>query len=313
MQENYGHYSVMLAETVESLNIKPGGVYVDCTLGGAGHSARILEKMGGDGKLVGIDRDEYAIQKASQRLEKYKDNILLIKGNFCDAPELLSENGIHKIDGVVADLGVSSFQLDNADRGFSYMHDAPLDMRMSRQDKLSAYDVVNGYEEKELSRIINLYGEERFASKIAYNICRTREKQPIKTTAELAEVVKNSIPAKNRADGPHPAKRTFQAIRIEVNGELDVIDKMILGLFPMLESGGRMAVITFHSLEDRIVKHTFAELAKGCECPPDFPVCVCGKKPQGVVVTKKPILPSEQELEENPRSRSAKLRVCEKI
>ena len=313
MQENYGHYSVLLAETVDSLNIKPGGVYVDCTLGGAGHSARILEKMGGDGKLVGIDRDEYAIQKASQRLEKYKDNILLIKGNFCDAPELLSENGIHKIDGVVADLGVSSFQLDNADRGFSYMHDAPLDMRMSRQDKLSAYDVVNGYEEKELSRIINLYGEERFASKIAYNICRTREKQPIKTTAELAEVVKNSIPAKNRADGPHPAKRTFQAIRIEVNGELDVIDKMILGLFPMLESGGRMAVITFHSLEDRIVKHTFAELAKGCECPPDFPVCVCGKKPQGVVVTKKPILPSEQEPEENPRSRSAKLRVCEKI
>lgn len=313
MQENYGHYSVMLAETVDSLNIKPGGVYVDCTLGGAGHSARILEKMGGDGKLVGIDRDEYAIQKASQRLEKYKDNILLIKGNFCDAPELLSENGIHKIDGVVADLGVSSFQLDNADRGFSYMHDAPLDMRMSRQDKLSAYDVVNGYEEKELSRIINLFGEERFASKIAYNICRTREKQPIKTTAELVEVVKNSIPAKNRADGPHPAKRTFQAIRIEVNGELDVIDKMILGLFPMLESGGRMAVITFHSLEDRIVKHTFAELAKGCECPPDFPVCVCGKKPQGVVVTKKPILPSEQELEENPRSRSAKLRVCEKI
>ena len=313
MQENYGHYSVMLAETVDSLNIKPGGVYVDCTLGGAGHSARILEKMGGDGKLVGIDRDEYAIQKASQRLEKYKDNILLIKGNFCDAPEMLSEKGIHRIDGVVADLGVSSFQLDNADRGFSYMHDAPLDMRMSRQDKLSAYDVVNGYEEKELSRIINLFGEERFASKIAYNICRTREKQPIKTTAELAEVVKNSIPAKNRADGPHPAKRTFQAIRIEVNGELDVIDKMILGLFPMLESGGRMAVITFHSLEDRIVKHTFAELAKGCECPPDFPVCVCGKKPQGVVVTKKPILPSEQELEENPRSRSAKLRVCEKI
>ena len=313
MQENYGHYSVLLAETVDSLNIKPGGVYVDCTLGGAGHSARILEKMGGGGKLVGIDRDEYAIQKASQRLEKYKDNILLIKGNFCDAPELLSENGINKINGVVADLGVSSFQLDNADRGFSYMHDAPLDMRMSRQDKLSAYDVVNGYEEKELSRIINLFGEERFASKIAYNICRTREKQPIKTTAELAEVVKNSIPAKNRADGPHPAKRTFQAIRIEVNGELDVIDKMILGLFPMLESGGRMAVITFHSLEDRIVKHTFAELAKGCECPPDFPVCVCGKKPQGVVVTKKPILPSEQELEENPRSRSAKLRVCEKI
>ena len=214
MQENYGHYSVMLAETVDSLNIKPGGVYVDCTLGGAGHSARILEKMGGDGKLVGIDRDEYAIQKASQRLEKYKDNILLIKGNFCDAPELLSENGIHKIDGVVADLGVSSFQLDNADRGFSYMHDAPLDMRMSRQDKLSAYDVVNGYEEKELSRIINLFGEERFASKIAYNICRTREKQPIKTTAELAEVVKNSIPAKNRADGPHPEKMNFQEIRI---------------------------------------------------------------------------------------------------
>ena len=313
MQENFGHYSVLLQETIDNLNIKPNGVYVDCTLGGAGHSDAILARFGENGRLIGIDRDDYALEKAAERLAPYGNRVQLIRGNFSDAPELLDGCGVTQIDGVVADLGVSSFQLDNAERGFSYMQDAPLDMRMSRADSFSAYDVVNGYEEKRLAQIIDLYGEERFARKIAFNICRAREKSPIKSTLELAELIKESIPAKNRKDGPHPAKRTFQAIRIEVNGELDVIDRMINGLFPRLNAGGRMAIITFHSLEDRIVKHTFAELTKGCECPPDFPVCVCGKKPQGIVVTKKPILPSDEELEENPRSRSAKLRVCEKI
>ncbi len=313
MQENFGHYSVMLGETVDGLNIKPDGIYVDCTLGGAGHSNEILKRLGENGKLIGIDQDSYALEKASERLRAYGDRAVLLKGNFSDAAELLTDAGFEKIDGVVADLGVSSFQLDNADRGFSYMQDAPLDMRMNQDKGFSAYNVINEYDERQLSKIIDMYGEERFARKIAANICRARESKPIETTLELAEIIKNSIPAKNRADGPHPAKRTFQAIRIEVNGELDVIDKMINGLFPMLNSKGRMAIITFHSLEDRIVKHSFLEFTKGCECPPDFPVCVCGKKPQGTVITKKPILPSDAELEENPRSRSAKLRICEKI
>ena len=313
MQENFGHYSVLLEETIENLNIRPNGTYVDCTLGGAGHSEAILKRLTDGGRLVGIDRDSYALEKAAERLARFGSQTILVKGNFCDAADLLREKGIETIDGVVADLGVSSFQLDNADRGFSYMHDAPLDMRMSQGEGLSAYDVVNGYAEKELTRVISLYGEERFAGKIARDIVRAREKAPIKTTFELSELVKNAIPAKNRKDGPHPAKRTFQAIRIEVNGELDVIPKMIHGLFPLLSVGGRMAIITFHSLEDRIVKHAFLEYTKGCECPPDFPVCVCGKKPRAEVLTKKPLLPSEQELNENPRSRSAKLRVLEKI
>ena len=312
MQENFGHYSVLLEETIENLNIRPNGTYVDCTLGGAGHTEAILKRLTDGGRLVGIDRDSYALEKAAERLARFGSQTILVKGNFCDAADLLREKGIETIDGVVADLGVSSFQLDNADRGFSYMHDAPLDMRMSQGEGLSAYDVVNGYAEKELSRVISLYGEERFAGKIARDIVRAREKAPIKTTFELSELVKNAIPAKNRKDGPHPAKRTFQAIRIEVNGELDVIPKMIHGLFPLLSVGGRMAIITFHSLEDRIVKHAFLEYTKGCECPPDFPVCVCGKKPRAEVLTKKPLLPSEQELNENPRSRSAKLRVLEK-
>ena len=313
MQENFGHYSVLLDETIDNLNLRPGGTYVDCTLGGAGHAERILRGIGKNGRLAGIDRDSYALQKASERLAPFGKRAVLIQGNFSDAPALLAEHGITEVDGVVADLGVSSFQLDNADRGFSYMHDAPLDMRMSREDSFCAYDVVNGYEEKKLAHIISLYGEERFAGRIAHNICFMREKQPIRTTFELSEIIKDAIPAKNRKDGPHPAKRTFQAIRIEVNGELDVIDQMIFGMFPLLTPGGRMAIITFHSLEDRIVKHAFLELTKGCECPPDFPVCVCGKKPQGRILTKKPILPSEKELAENPRSRSAKLRVCEKL
>lgn len=313
MQENFGHYSVMLNETIENLDIKKDGIYVDCTLGGAGHSNAILERLSDKGTLIGIDRDDVALGKAKERLLKHKDKVIFCKGNFVNAPQMLEDLGIDRIDGVVADLGVSSFQLDDAHRGFSYMHDAPLDMRMSRDEEFSAFDVVNTYDEKALSKIIDLYGEERFARQIASKIVRAREVSPIKTTLELSEIVKSAIPAKNKVGGHHPAKRTFQAIRIEVNGELDVIDKTINGLFPMLKPGGRMAIITFHSLEDRIVKHTFLEKTKGCECPPDFPVCVCGKKAQGMVVTKKPILPSQQELEENPRSRSAKLRVIEKI
>ena len=313
MQENFGHYSVLLDETVELLDIKPDGIYVDCTLGGAGHSAAILSRLGEKGKLVGIDRDGFALEKAAERLENYKDAFTACRGNFSDAAQMLSELGIAEIDGAVADLGVSSFQLDEPERGFSYMHDAPLDMRMSQGDGMSAYDVVNGYDEKKLCSIIDMYGEERYASSVARKIVTAREQGAIKTTLELAEIVKSAIPAKNRKDGPHPAKRTFQAIRIEVNGELDAIPLMINGLFPMLKPKGRLAVITFHSLEDRIVKHAFAERTKGCECPPDFPVCVCGKKPQGRLVTKKPVLPSENELSENPRSRSAKLRVIEKL
>ena len=313
MQENFGHYSVLLNETVDGLNIKENGIYVDCTLGGAGHSNAILKRLGDGGKLIGIDQDSYALEKAAERLSVYADKAMLLKGNFADAAELLKNAGVEHIDGVVADLGVSSFQLDNADRGFSYMQDAPLDMRMDSSAPVSAYNIVNEYDEKELARIIDMYGEERFARKIASNICKARADKPIETTFELSEIIKNSIPAKNRKDGPHPAKRTFQAIRIEVNAELDVIDKMIGGLFPMLNEGGRMAIITFHSLEDRIVKHSFLEYTKGCECPPDFPVCVCGKKASGAVITKKPILPSDEELEENPRSRSAKLRIIEKI
>ena len=314
MQENFGHYTVLLEETVDSLDVKPDGIYVDCTLGGAGHSNLIASKLTDGGRLIGIDRDEYAIGKAKERLAKYGDTVTFLHGNFVDAPKMLEEIGITEIDGVIADLGVSSFQLDNADRGFSYMQDAPLDMRMNRQDSFSAYDVVNTYSEKELARIIDMYGEERFASSIARKIVKYRtENKAVETTFELSDIIRSAIPSKNKIDGPHPAKRTFQAIRIEVNGELDVIADCINGMFPLLKSGGRMSVITFHSLEDRIVKHTFLEKTKGCECPKDFPVCVCGKKPTGVVVTKKPILPSENELEENPRSRSAKLRVCEKL
>ena len=305
---------MLLVETVDSLRVKPDGIYVDCTLGGAGHSNLIASKLGEKGRLIGIDRDEYAIGKARERLAKYANIVTLLHGNFVDAASMLEEIGVTQVDGVIADLGVSSFQLDNADRGFSYMQNAPLDMRMNRQESFSAYDVVNTYSEKELAKIIDMYGEERFASSIARKIVKYRsENKPIETTFELSDVIKSGIPAKNKIDGPHPAKRTFQAIRIEVNGELDVIADCINGMFPLLKKGGRMSVITFHSLEDRIVKHTFLEKTVGCSCPKDFPVCVCGKKPTGMVVTKKPILPSERELEENPRSRSAKLRICEKL
>lgn len=310
----FNHYSVMLCETVDGLNIKKGGIYVDCTTGGAGHSLEILKRLekAGGGRLICIDQDPDALAAASIRLKDYKDSVTFVKGNFGDAPELLKGIGIEKIDGAVADLGVSSFQLDTPERGFSYMHDAPLDMRMSKEGK-SAFDVVNSYDERKLSEIIALYGEERFAKRIASFIVEKREKEPIKTTFQLNDIIKAAIPAKNRKDGPHPSKRTFQAIRIEVNGELEVIDKVITGLFPMLNQGGRFSFISFHSLEDRLIKHGFLNFTKGCTCPQDFPVCVCGNKPQAVVLTKKPILPSEKELDENPRSRSAKLRILEKI
>lgn len=313
MQENFGHYSVLLNETVDSLNIKPDGVYVDCTLGGAGHSNLIASRLSEKGRLIGIDRDEFALGKAKERLAKYGDRVILLHTNFVDGAEKIKEAGFDRIDGVVADLGVSSFQLDDATRGFSYMQDAPLDMRMDRTEEFTAYDVVNSYSERELAKIIDMYGEERYASSIARKIVKYRETKPIETTNELSDIIKSGIPAKNKIDGPHPAKRTFQAIRIEVNGELDIISDTINNFFPMLNSEGRMAIITFHSLEDRIVKHTFLEKTVGCTCPPDFPVCVCGKKAEGRVITKKPILPSDEELEENPRSRSAKLRVLEKI
>ena len=312
----FSHYSVMLKETVDGLDIKPDGIYVDCTLGGGGHSEEILKRLtalGGSGKLISIDRDPEAIAAANERLASYGDRSIICRGNFCEAPSILDNLGIEKIEGVTADLGVSSRQLDESSRGFSYMQDAPLDMRMSKGEGMSAYDVVNGYSEEELKRIIYSYGEEKFSSRIASFIVEAREKKPIESTFELSEIIKNAIPAKYRKDGPHPAKRTFQAIRIEVNGELDVIDKVITGLFPYLSSEGRMSFISFHSLEDRIIKHTFLSYTEGCTCPKDFPVCVCGKKPQARIITKKPILPSENELLENPRSRSAKLRILEKI
>lgn len=310
----FSHYSVMLKETVDGLNIKKDGIYVDCTTGGGGHSEEIARRLtaAGGGSLICFDRDSDALQAAEKRLSPYPF-VTFIRGNFGDADRLLRAIGVEHIDGAVADLGVSSFQLDTPERGFSYMHDAPLDMRMSKGEGKSAYDVVNGYEERRLAQILSLYGEERFAGRIASFIAEARQKAPIETTFQLNEIIKAAIPAKNRREGPHPSKRTFQAIRIEVNGELEVIGKAIDALFALLNSGGRLSFISFHSLEDRIVKHSFLSFTQGCTCPPDFPVCVCGKTPRATVLTKKPILPSDSELEENPRSRSAKLRILEKL
>ena len=306
----FSHKSIMLEQCIDGLNIKPDGIYVDGTCGGAGHSREIAKHLT-NGILYGLDQDPDAVAVATERLSGLPAKV--IQTNFRDAKYALKKEGIEKIDGVTADLGVSSRQLDESSRGFSYMHDAPLDMRMSKGEGMSAYDVVNGYSEDELKRIIYSFGEEKFSSRIASFIVEAREKKPIESTFELSEIIKNAIPAKFRKDGPHPAKRTFQAIRIEVNGELDVIDKVINGLFPYLAPKGRMSFISFHSLEDRIIKHTFLSHTEGCTCPKDFPVCVCGKKPEAVIITKKPVLPSDKELEENPRSRSAKLRILEKI
>ncbi len=309
----FSHYSVLLSESVDGLDIKPNGVYVDCTLGGGGHSEAIASKLTDGGLLIAIDQDSAAIEASSKRLAKYSDRIKLVHDNFQNVGAILETLGIDGIDGAVIDLGVSSYQLDTPERGFSYMNDAPLDMRMNPESPLSAREVVNEYPESELKRIIYEYSEERFAGRIASAICAAREAAPIKTTFELVDIIKSAIPAKAREDGPHPAKRTFQAIRIEVNSELSIIEPTLNDLIASLKIGGRLSVISFHSLEDRIVKQTFAAHSRGCTCPKDFPVCVCGKKPIIKVLTHKPILPSERELDENPRSRSAKLRIAEKI
>ena len=308
----FHHVSVLLEECIEGLAIKPDGIYVDGTLGGAGHSSRIAAKLT-TGRLIGIDRDNVALEAAAERLKPYEDRVTLVHANFCDMDEALEKLGIDKVDGILLDLGVSSPQLDNGQRGFSYMTDAPLDMRMNGEDTRDARQIVNTWSYEELKRILYDYGEERFAPRIAAAICRRREQAPIETTLELVDVIKSAMPARALREKQHPAKRSFQAIRIAVNDELASVDRMIQGAVPRLNRGGRLAVITFHSLEDRIVKNGFAQFAKGCTCPPDFPVCVCGKTPDIRLVNKKPILPTQQEIDENPRARSAKLRVAEKI
>ena len=310
---NFSHRSVLLDECIESLNIKPDGIYVDGTAGGGGHSLEIVKRLTNGGRLIAIDRDDAAIAAATERLSEYLDRVTFVRNNFSSAADVCRELGIEKIDGILLDLGVSSYQLDTAERGFSHNNDAPLDMRMDRRGDLDAYTVVNTYSFEELKRVIWEYGEERFAPKIASMIVKRREIKPIESTGELVDVIKSAIPAAAREGGHHPAKRTFQAIRIEVNGELDAIAPAIRNAKDIMAGGGRIVIITFHSLEDRIVKQTYADMASGCTCPKNLPICVCGKKPEVKVLTKKPILPSERELEENPRSRSAKLRVCEKL
>jgi len=309
----FNHYSVMLNETIENLNIKPDGIYLDGTLGGGGHSYEIAKHLSNKGHLYGTDRDEDAIKAASERLKEYGDKVTTIRANYKDAVETLKEMGVTGVDGIVLDLGVSSYQLDTAERGFSYKEDSKLDMRMDRRQKLTAEDIVNTYSQKELTRIIRDYGEDNFAANIAKHICQAREVKPIETTFELNDIIKAAIPAKIRATGGHPSKRTFQAIRIECNHELDVLRDSLDEMIKFLNPGGRFAIITFHSLEDRIVKTAFKKNEDPCTCPKNFPVCVCGNKPLGFAVNKKPILPSEEELQNNKRSKSAKLRVFEKV
>jgi 16S rRNA (cytosine1402-N4)-methyltransferase len=309
----FRHKSVLLDETIENLNIKPDGIYVDGTLGGGGHSYEIAKCLTGGGRLIGIDQDEDAIKAAGERLAQFGDTVTIVRNNYCNMNLVLDELGIDRVDGIVLDLGVSSYQLDTADRGFSYNEDAPLDMRMDRRQPLTAKNIVNEYSEYDLYRIIRDYGEDRFAKNIAKHIVQARENQEITTTFELNEIIKAAIPAKVRATGGHPSKRTYQAIRIELNRELDVLENSIDMMIERLNEGGRMCIITFHSLEDRIVKSRFKINENPCTCPPDFPVCVCGKVSKGKVITRKPILPSDEELEENKRSKSSKLRVFEKI
>jgi len=320
MQENgrsemdFNHKPVLLDECIESLNIKSDGIYVDGTLGGAGHSLEILKRLD-KGTLVGIDQDEFALRVSQERLEKVQGsaNLVLIKGNFRDMEKLLRLNGINAVDGILLDIGVSSHQLDEAERGFSYMQDAPLDMRMDREQELDAATIVNTYGESEIRDIIREYGEENWASRIASFIVKARETGKIETTGQLVEIIKAAIPARARREGPHPAKRTFQALRIAVNDELGALKDAIDCAVKILKPGGRLSIITFHSLEDRIVKNEFNKREKPCTCPPSFPVCVCGKVPELKILTKKPILPSEEETEKNPRARSAKLRTAQKL
>lgn len=306
----FRHYSVMLTETIDQLQIKPDGIYVDGTLGGAGHASAVCEKLS-NGHFYGIDQDDAAIMAASERLAPFGDKVTILRSNYCNARTLLAELGVEKVDGIVLDLGVSSYQLDTEERGFSYRYDAPLDMRMDRRQSLTAADIVNNYSETELFHIIRDYGEEQFAKNIAKHIVQARADKPVETTFELNEIIKASIPAKMRQNG-HPSKQTFQAIRIACNRELEVLKNSLDDMIDMLNPGGRLCIITFHSLEDRIVKNVFRTNENPCTCPPEFPVCVCGKVSKGKVITKKPILPSEEELAENSRSKSAKLRVFEK-
>lgn len=308
----FKHTSVLLEETIDNLHIKPNGIYVDGTLGGGGHSYQIASRLTGAGRLIGIDQDGDAIEAAGKRLEPFADRITLIRNNYCNAREALKQIGIDKVDGIVLDLGVSSFQLDNVERGFSYKYDTALDMRMDTRQSLSAKEIVNEYSEMELFRVIKDYGEEQFAKNIAKHIVNARKDKPIETTGELNEIIKAAIPAKMRATGGHPSKKTFQAIRIECNRELEVLRDSLDDLIDMLNPEGRICIITFHSLEDRIVKSAFRKNENPCTCPPDFPVCICGQVSKGKVVSRKPILPSEEETEANKRSKSAKLRVFER-
>lgn len=308
----FEHKSVLLEETIEQLNIQPDGIYVDGTLGGGGHAFEVCKRLSNKGWFIGIDQDEAAIEAASQRLKEFEDTVTIVRSNYCHIRQVLTNLNIQKVDGILLDLGVSSYQLDNVDRGFTYRVDAPLDMRMDQRQEKTAKDIVNGYGEMELYRIIRDYGEDRFAKNIAKHIVRAREEKEIQTTEELTEIIKAAIPMKFRAVGGHPSKRTFQAIRIELNRELEVLKNTLDDMIDLLNDGGRLCIITFHSLEDRIVKNRFRENENPCICPRDFPVCVCGKSSQGKVISRKPILPSEVELEGNKRSKSAKLRVFEK-
>ena len=302
----FKHKSVLLDETIESLNIKPNGIYVDGTLGGGGHSYEIAKRLTDGGRLIGIDQDEDAIRAAKERLSEFADRVTIVRDNYCNMPKVLDELGISKVDGILLDIGVSSYQLDEAEQ------DAPLDMRMDQRQEMTAKDIVNGYSEEDLYRIIRDYGEDKFAKNIAKHIVQARQIKPVETTFELDEIIKAAIPMKFRATGGHPAKKTFQAIRIELNRELEVLDESIDAMTDLLNDNGRLCIITFHSLEDRIVKTRFRKNENPCTCPPDFPVCVCGKKPKGKVITRKPIVPDEEELEENKRAKSSKLRVFER-
>ena len=309
----FNHTSVLLEETIEVLRIKPDGTYLDGTLGGGGHAYEVCRRLGDKGRFYGIDQDEAAIKAAGKRLEEFGDKVTIIRNNYCNAREALKEKGVSHVDGIVLDLGVSSYQLDTVERGFTYKYDTPLDMRMDQRQKLTARDIVNGYDEQSLYRVIRDYGEDQFAKNIAKHIVQARAEKTIETTFELNEIIKAAIPAKMRASGGHPSKRTFQAIRIECNHELDVLKGSLEDFVNMLNPQGRLCIITFHSLEDRIVKNFFREMENPCTCPPEFPVCVCGKIPYGKMAPRKPILPSEEEMEVNTRSKSAKLRVFENI
>lgn len=309
----FRHKSVLLDETIDNLNIKPDGIYVDGTLGGGGHSYEIAKRLSDKGRLIGIDQDEDAIRAATERLQEFSSRVTIVRNNYCNMNLVLDELGIDKVDGIILDLGVSSYQLDTAERGFTYKVDAPLDMRMDQRQSLTAKDIINGYSEYDLYRIIRDYGEDKFAKNIAKHIVMARQSEEITTTFQLNEIIKAAIPMKCRAVGGHPSKKTYQAIRIELNHELDVLENSIDMMIDRLNSKGRICIITFHSLEDRIVKTRFKNNENPCTCPPDFPVCVCGKASKGKVITRKPILPSEEELNENKRSKSSKLRVFEKI